>query len=191
MKISRKIFTDKYIRAVFLLLFLFAAGITVGCLYASIYGSGVLTAAVSESSVETGRSFARVYSGFLFDYAFCLTVVFVFGATFLGIAVIPAAILLKGAAVGVSLFYTLYVSGFSVYLQKWLICWPSVLCAAVWILFSVYAYGVSLRSCRALRCKGHALSLRAYLLFFCISLLIFAVSGVIYCFLFRIAETLS
>ena len=171
--------------AVVLFVILFAAGVLVGCYYASTHIIDAFTPGMEETSSR------GIYSDFLFEYIFYFTVTFVFGLTFLGVLVIPAAILLKGVTVGLSLSYLLHTDNVVLYLQKWLIDWPFMLCAAVWLLFSTYAYSVSLHSGQVFQCKGYVLPVKKYSLFFLVSLLIFAASGVIYCFLFRIAEILS
>lgn len=88
--------------AVILFALLYAGGVLFGCYYASTHGTDVFPSGMVETSPR------GIYSDFLFEYVFYFTITFVFGLTFLGILVIPAAILLKGITVGLSLSYLIY-----------------------------------------------------------------------------------
>ena len=78
---------------------LFLLGFLFGCLFART--SQIAMAPVSGSvwfrgPFETGTDFPFVFSAFLFDSLFYALPIFLFGMTFLGVLVIPAAIILKG-----------------------------------------------------------------------------------------------
>ena len=78
---------------------LFLLGFLFGCLFART--SQIAMAPVSGSvwfrgPFETGTDFPFMFSAFLFDSLFYALPIFLFGMTFLGVLVIPAAIILKG-----------------------------------------------------------------------------------------------
>ena len=83
---------------------LFAAllliGVWVGCLFVlfspqpvSFAGSSVF---FNGMLADTAVGWHRIFSAFLFDFLFYLLLVFFFGMTFLGVAVIPAAVFGRG-----------------------------------------------------------------------------------------------
>ena len=93
---------------------LFLLGFLFGCLFART--SQIAMAPVSGSvwfrgPFETGTDFPFVFSAFLFDSLFYALPIFLFGMTFLGVLVIPAAIILKGFTLGTSLTALIRLEG--------------------------------------------------------------------------------
>ena len=165
---------------------LFAVGVLIGSRYAGIADTedGLNTVLSLSSLNNADGSLPRIYSTFLFDHIFYLLIVFLFGMTFLGTVVIPVTVALKGLTIGISFSYLLLFEGDSIYLQKWLSYFPAALCAAVFILFSAYAYGVSLKFCGFLQNKeAAAVSLKGYGMLFIFILLILAAAGAVHCIL--------
>ena len=184
MKEPGRFSSSKIIFTVAILLLLFAAGVLAGSRYALMSGEKAKLESLFNLARDGNAGFIAVYSGFLFDQIFYLAAVFLFGLTFLGIAVIPAAVVLKGLTLGVSFSCSLISEGISVYFEKWITYLPAVLCIAVFLLFSAYAYSISLNCCRSLYCKGvEAVSLKSYGLLFVSSLFILAAAGGLHCVL--------
>ena len=97
---------------------LFLLGFLFGCLFART--SQIAMAPVSGSvwfrgPFETGTDFPFVFSAFLFDSLFYALPIFLFGMTFLGVLVIPAAIILKGFTLGTSLTALIRLEGIGSY----------------------------------------------------------------------------
>lgn len=181
-----KPFTYKTACAAVVFTALFAVGVLIGGRYAGMADTDVgLNTVLSLSALNSADgSLLRVYSTFLFDHIFYLLIVFLFGMTFLGTVVIPVTVALKGLTIGISFSYLLLFEGNAVYLQKWLAYLPAALCVAVFILFSAYAYSVSLKFCGVLQNKeAAAVSLKGYGLLFIFILLILAAAGAVHCIL--------
>ena len=100
---------------------LFLLGFLFGCLFART--SQIAMAPVSGSvwfrgPFETGTDFPFVFSAFLFDSLFYALPIFLFGMTFLGVLVIPAAIILKGFTLGTSLTALIRLEGIGSYFRR-------------------------------------------------------------------------
>ena len=132
---------------------LFAAllliGVWVGCLFVlfspqpvSFAGSSVF---FNGMLADTAVGWHRILSAFLFDFLFYLLFVFFFGMTFLGVAVIPAAVFGRGFTLGASLSALLTAEGTGVYFQSWLTYLPAAaFCTLVFLVFSGRVFGGSL-----------------------------------------------
>ena len=100
---------------------LFLLGFLFGCLFART--SQIAMAPVSGSvwfrgPFETGTDFPFVFSAFLFDSLFYALPIFLFGMTFLGVLVIPTAIILKGFTLGTSLTALIRLEGIGSYFRR-------------------------------------------------------------------------
>lgn len=124
-----------------------------------------------------------VFSAFLFDFLFYLLLVFLFGMTFLGVAVIPVAVLFRGYTLGAALSTLLASSGMTAYFVNWLTYLPAAaFCTMVFLAFSGRAYGVSINAGRLLIGKGAApIPLKSYGLYFLFALLLLLIASVVRC----------
>ena len=99
----------------------------------------------------------RIFSAFLFDFLFYLLLVFFFGMTFLGVAVIPAAVFGRGFTLGASLSALLTAEGTGVYFQSWLTYLPAAaFCTLVFWFFPGVFFGGALKSAAQLLHKEPA-----------------------------------
>ena len=150
---------------------LFAAllliGVWVGCLFVlfspqpvSFAGSSVF---FNGMLADTAVGWHRIFSAFLF--------VFFFGMTFLGVAVIPAAVFGRGFTLGASLSALLTAEGTGVYFQSWLTYLPAAaFCTLVFLVFSGRVFGGALKSAAQLLHKEPApVSLKSCGMHFCCS----------------------
>ena len=131
---------------------LFLLGFLFGCLFART--SQIAMAPVSGSvwfrgPFETGTDFPFVFSAFLFDSLFYALPIFLFGMTFLGVLVIPAAIILKGFTLGTSLTALIRLEGIGSYFRRCFDYLPmTMLCITVLLLLAAEALCMARRSCR-------------------------------------------
>lgn len=131
---------------------LFLLGFLFGCLFART--SQIAMAPVSGSvwfrgPFETGTDFPFVFSAFLFDSLFYALPIFLFGMTFLGVLVIPAAIILKGFTLGTSLTALIRLEGIGSYFRRCFDYLPmTMLCITVLLLLAAEALCTARRSCR-------------------------------------------
>lgn len=138
----------------------------------SIFTSGIF------ADPEAGALTA--FSAFLFDSLFYFLIVFLFGMTFMGVAVVPLTVFSKGFTLGTSLSALLSLKGTAVYFQSWITYLPTAsFCTLVLLVFAGRAYGVSLKACRSLLNREAApLSLKGYFAqFLCALLLLTAASA--------------
>ena len=164
----------------------FFVGVAGGCHFC-LQKDSVLTACTQMT--ESGA--ADVLSSFLFEPLVFLAAAYVFGLTYLGVFVIPVLLLFMGGASGVRFLCALIACGTGDYLQKWLLHWPSAVCASAVILFSAYAFLVSLCTCKLLYSeKSRSFRIKSYTLFFFFAIFTIAVSGVAYCILHRLSAIL-
>lgn len=130
---------------------LFLLGFLFGCLFART--SQIAMAPVSGSvwfrgPFETGTDFPFVFSAFLFDSLFYALPIFLFGMTFLGVLVIPAAIILKGFTLGTSLTALIRLEGIGLYFRRCFDYLPmTMLCITVLLLLAAEALCTARRSC--------------------------------------------
>ena len=88
-------------------------------------------------------------SAFLFDSLFYALPIFLFGMTFLGVLVIPAAIILKGFTLGTSLTALIRLEGIGSYFRRCFDYLPmTMLCITVLLLLAAEALCTARRSCR-------------------------------------------
>ena len=122
---------------------LFLLGFLFGCLFART--SQIAMAPVSGSvwfrgPFETGTDFPFVFSAFLFDSLFYALPIFLFGMTFLGVLVIPTAIILKGFTLGTSLTALIRLEGIGSYFRRCFDYLPmTMLCITVLLLLAAEA----------------------------------------------------
>ena len=182
--------------SVFLFLLLFAAGIWVGCYIVltakaqlSVLRNSVFVACVFSDAADGWLTF---FSGFLFDFLFYLLLVFLFGMTFLGVAVIPSVVFFKGATTGMALSAVLLLNGSGTFFQSWITYLPAAApCVGMVLYFSAYAFAVSLKTCRFLACRnGVSTSLKSYWFQFFTALLILLAASAVRCILSFLAAIL-
>ena len=135
---------------------LFLLGFLFGCLFART--SQIAMAPVSgsvwfrgpfETGTDLGTDFPFVFSAFLFDSLFYALPIFLFGMTFLGVLVIPAAIILKGFTLGTSLTALIRLEGIGSYFRRCFDYLPmTMLCITVLLLLAAEALCMARRSCR-------------------------------------------
>ena len=130
---------------------LFLLGFLFGCLFART--SQIAMVPVSGSvwfrgPFETGTDFPFVFSAFLFDSLFYALPIFLFGMTFLGVLVIPAAIILKGFTLGTSLTALIRIECIGLYVRRCVEYLPmTMLCITVLLLLAAEALCTARRSC--------------------------------------------
>ena len=153
---------------------LFLLGFLFGCLFART--SQIAMAPVSGSvwfrgPFETGTDFPFVFSAFLFDSLFYALPIFLFGMTFLGVLVIPAAIILKGFTLGTSLTALIRLEGIGLYFRQCFDYLPmTMLCITVLLLLAAEALCTARRSCRVFFGNGEPLSVKNCTVRFCLRL---------------------
>ena len=125
-----------------LLILLFFSGFLVGVGTSAVGHTGV--------PVQEQTGFSAAFSGFLFEFVPFLLVIYLFGMTFLGIAVIPAVLFLKGFLLGAPQISTLVHSGTAVYIRQLVTYLPAAaMCSALLIGFSAQALPVSFKFFRS------------------------------------------
>lgn len=119
-------------------------------------------------------------SAFLFDALLYLWAVFLFGMTFMGLAVIPFTVALKGFVLGASLSALLALRGMEVFLQSFMTYLPAAaFCVCFFLIFCGRAFPASLAALRQLRGREAQPFLRKYCADFLPALLLtLAASGV-------------
>lgn len=153
---------------------LFLLGFLFGCLFART--SQIAMAPVSGSvwfrgPFETGTDFPFVFSAFLFDSLFTALPIFLFGMTFLGVLVIPAAIILKGFTLGTSLTALIRLEGIGSYFRRCFDYLPmTMLCITVLLLLAAEALCMARRSCRVFFGNGEPFSVKNCTVRFCLRL---------------------
>lgn len=170
---------------------LFAAllliGVWIGCLFVlfspqpvSFAGSSVF---FNGMLADTAVGWHRIFSAFLFDFLFYLLLVFFFGMTFLGVAVIPAAVFGRGFTLGASLSALLTAEGTGVYFQSWLTYLPAAaFCTLVFLVFSGRVFGGALKSAAQLLHKEPApVSLKSCGMQFLLALLLLVCAAAVRC----------
>lgn len=166
---------------------LFLLGFLLGCLFAQT--SQTVLKPVSGSvwfrgPFETGTDFPSVFSAFLFDSLFYALPIFLFGMTFLGVLVIPAAISLKGFTLGTSLTALVQLEGTGPYLRRWFDYLPmAVLCVTVLLLLAVEAFRTARRSCGAFFGNGEPLPVKRCTVQFLLAFAALVLISVLYCVL--------
>lgn len=181
---------------------LFAAllliGVWIGCLFTWFSPSPL---SFEQSSVffnglfdDLSAGWLRVFSAFLFDFLFYLLLIFLFGMTFLGAAVIPAAVFCRGFTLGASLSALLASEGTGVYFQSWITYLPvAVCCTLVFLILSGRAFAASLKVAGQLlsRATLPVAALKRYSVQFLAALLIFVCAAAVRCGLVFLASIFS
>lgn len=141
---------------------------------------------------EISEDWYAAFSVFLFDFLFFLLVVFLFGMTFLGVAVIPITVLTKGIFIGMSMSAFLLLNGDKAFLRSWITYLPaSALSTVVFLFFSTRAFSVSLKTCRfLLQQESMSISLKSYGFQFFIALIILLAASAVNCILGFLAAIL-
>ena len=118
----------------------------------------------SGAFINMEQGWLSAFSAFLFDSLFYLLLVFLFGMTFLGVAVVPLTVLFKGFTLGASLTALLVLEGTGSFFRSWITYLPATsLCTVVFVIFSGRAYGVSRKACRFLfNGESAAISLKSF-----------------------------
>ena len=121
-----------------LLIVLFFSGFLVGVGISAVGHTGV--------PVQLQTGFSAVFSNFLFEFVPFLLLIYLFGMTFLGVAVIPAMLFLKGFLIGAPQVSLLVHSGTAMYIRQLVTYLPAAaMCSALLIVFSAQALPVSLK----------------------------------------------
>lgn len=127
------------------------------------------------------QGWLSAFSAFLFDSLFYLLIVFLFGMTFMGVAVVPCTVLFKGFTLGASLSALLSLEGMGTFFRSWITYLPAAsFCTIVLLIFSGRAYGVSLKACRfLLNRESVPVSLKGYWMHFFCALVLLLVASVL------------
>ena len=157
-----------------LLILLFSSGFLVGAVVSAIGHTGI--------STQPQPGFSAVFSGFLFEFIPFLLVVYLFGMTFLGVAVIPAALFLKGFLIGAPQVSLLIHSGTAMYIRHSVTYLPAAaMCSAVLIAFSVQALSLSFKFFRSVFGKADGVSTASYSVKFLTALMLCIAFGLFRC----------
>ena len=164
---------------------LFLLGFLLGCLFARTAQTPVVPVSGSvwfKGPFETGTDFPSVFSAFLFDSLFYALPIFLFGMTFLGVLVIPAAISLKGFTLGTSLTALIRLEGIGLYFRRCFDYLPmTVLCITVLLLLAAEAFRTARRSCRVFFGNGEPLSVKNCTVHFLLAFAALILFSILYC----------
>lgn len=136
-------------------------GVFCGALFLSLFREPIesVSGSVLFSGVfagETGSMWISV-SAFLFDSLFYLCIVFLFGMTFMGVAIIPVTVFFKGVVLGMSLSALLSLYGLTAFFRSWITYLPAAsFCLCVFLIFCGRAFDASRHAFGLL--LGHAAS---------------------------------
>ena len=157
-----------------LLIILFFSGFLVGVAISAVGHTGV--------PVQPQTGFSAVFSDFLFEFVPFLLLIYLFGMTFLGGAVIPVMLFLKGFLLGAPQVSLLIHSGAAMYIRHSVTYLPAAaMCSAVLIAFSVQALSLSFKFFRSVFGKADGISTASYGVKFLTALMLCIAFGLFRC----------